>query len=69
LLRSVHPELGKVIDMKDSLRALFYQLFAPSPLPLLQRALELSVSAAGLLSAYAFGRRSQQRHRAMIITK
>jgi hypothetical protein len=55
--------------MKESLRALFYALFAPSALPLMQRALELSVSAAGLLSAYAFGLRNRQRHPAMIITK
>jgi len=55
--------------MKDSLRALLFELFAPSPLPLMQRALELSVSAAGLLSAYAVGLKIRQRPPVMKITK
>jgi hypothetical protein len=55
--------------MDHSLRTLFYELFTPSPLPLLQRAIELSVSAAGFLSAYTFGRRTQQMRPAPIATK
>jgi hypothetical protein len=47
--------------MRDLLRTLFYEWFAPSSLPLLQRALELSVGTAGLLSAYAHVRGSQLR--------
>ena len=47
--------------MKDFLRTVIYELLAPTPLPLVQRALELSLSVACFLSAYAFSRRSQKR--------
>ncbi len=47
--------------MRELLRTLTYELLAPSPLPLLQRSIGLSISIGGLLSAYAFGRRNRQR--------
>jgi hypothetical protein len=55
--------------MKDLLKTLIYELLAPTPLPLLQRALELSLSAACFLSAYTFSRRSPKRCPAPITVK
>jgi hypothetical protein len=43
--------------MDHPFRTLIYEMFAAPPLRLLQKALELSVSAAGVLSAYAFARK------------
>lgn len=47
--------------MRDLLRTMIYELLAPTPLPLLQRALELGLGATCYLSAYAFSRRCQKR--------
>jgi hypothetical protein len=46
------------IDMNHPFRTLLYELFAPPPLRLLQRPLEVSVSAAGLLLAYVRSRKT-----------
>jgi len=55
--------------MKELLRALLYQFVAPSPLSLLQRALELGIGIAGLLSAYYFDLRNRRRHPVTITAK
>ena len=55
--------------MDNPLRTLLYELFAAPPVRLLQRALDLSVSTAGFLAAYAVAHLSQQRKTTPITTK
>jgi hypothetical protein len=55
--------------MDHPVRTLVYELFAAPPLRLLQRALELSVSGAGFVSAYVFHRKNLHKAKIPIAVK
>jgi hypothetical protein len=53
--------------MVHPLRTLLYELFAAPPLRLLQRALEVSVSGAGIVTAYVFERKNPHKNKVPVV--